>query len=73
MEENQALNLFLQQIPETGEVTHETVDNALRVTADGRAARSFLHKLRRSGKIVGRIERSTGELMLSRPVGVTNG
>lgn len=69
MEENQALNLFLQQIPETGEVTHEVVDNALQVTADGRKARPFLHKFRRSGKIVARINRETGELMLSRPVG----
>lgn len=69
MNENQALQLFIQNLPESGEVTHEVVDNALRVTADGRAARPFLHKLRRAGKIVGRIERSTGELMLSRAVG----
>jgi hypothetical protein len=68
MNENQALEQFMQQIPATGEVDYEIIDNALRITPDGRAARSFFHKLRRAGKIKTRVNRETGSLMVSRPV-----
>jgi hypothetical protein len=63
----QALQLFLGQIPATGEVDYEVVDNALRITPEGRAARPYFHKLRRSGAIAVRINKENGHLMVSRP------
>lgn len=69
MNEQQALQVFNGQIPETGEVDYEAVENALRATGDGRSALRFFHKFRRSGAIVARINRATGGLFVSRPAG----
>lgn len=64
--EDQALQEFLKVIPATGEVDHAVLDNALRQTPEGRAARPYFHKLRRKGAFVARINLENGALMLSR-------
>lgn len=71
MSKEQALQVILNQIPATGEVGHETVDNSLMSTKEGREARSFFNKLRRDGAFGYRIDRETGELMLSRQSAAT--
>jgi hypothetical protein len=73
MEKEQALQEFLNHIPASGEVSYETVENAMRSTPAGRAGIRYINTLRREGHIVGRIDKETGEYFLSRPVvGVTN-
>lgn len=73
MNKDQALTQFNNLIPASGEVLYSTVENSLRATADGRTALRQFHALRRSGKIVARIDES-GDYFVSRPVQeVTNG
>lgn len=69
MKKDQALQILLQGIPATGEVEFEKVAEPLRATKDGRAALDNFHAFRRSGAISARINRETGELMVSRPSG----
>lgn len=70
MNEDQALSVFNAQIPASGEVDYEAVENALRNSSDGRKALRHFHQLRRSGKIQARVNRQTGGLLVSRQ-GVT--
>lgn len=66
MDKNQALEVFFNQIPATGEVDYETVENAMRATSQGREAIRYFHQLRRSGAIVARIT-PEGGFKVSRP------
>lgn len=67
MDKNQALTVFLNHLPASGEVDYVTVENAMRSTPEGRQALRHFHQLRRSGALSVRVNREIAGLSISRP------